>query len=105
MSKHGIVLVALYRYRNFPIRIMHSLLKDTGGVEPSAIARFSVFGDSPISRLSLEFLNLKSVVLGRLLGIGGLVSRRPAYVGSINALGYIFKGDLKTVYSKIKKRL
>ncbi|MBW2469637.1 MAG: hypothetical protein JRE62_10070, partial [Deltaproteobacteria bacterium] len=32
-----IVLVALYRYQNFPIRILHALLEKIEGVEPHTI--------------------------------------------------------------------
>ncbi|UCH22949.1 MAG: cobalamin-dependent protein [Deltaproteobacteria bacterium] len=32
-----VVLIALYRYQNFPIRIMHSLLEKSEGIEPHTI--------------------------------------------------------------------
>ena len=32
-----VVLVALYRYQNFPIRILHSLLETIDGIEPHTI--------------------------------------------------------------------
>ena len=32
-----VVLVALYRYLNFPIRIMHSLLENIEGIKPYVI--------------------------------------------------------------------
>ena len=32
-----VVLVALYRYLNFPIRIMHSLLENIDGIKPYTI--------------------------------------------------------------------
>ena len=37
MNKIDVVLVALYRYRNFPVRIMHPLLKNIDGIEPYTI--------------------------------------------------------------------
>ncbi len=37
MSKPVMVLVALYRYRNFPIRIMHPVLKGIDGIEVHTI--------------------------------------------------------------------
>jgi len=37
MNKNVIILVALYRYRNFPVRIMHPLLKNVDGAEPYVI--------------------------------------------------------------------
>jgi len=37
MNEVVIVLVALYRYRNFPIRIMHRLLENIDGVKPYTI--------------------------------------------------------------------
>ena len=32
-----VVLIALYRYQNFPIRIMHSLLEKIDGVKPYTV--------------------------------------------------------------------
>lgn len=37
MNKIVVVLVALYRYRNFPVRIMHPLLRNINGIEPHTI--------------------------------------------------------------------
>ena len=33
----SVVLIALYRYQNFPVRIMHSLLENIDGVQPYSI--------------------------------------------------------------------
>ncbi|MGD9086627.1 MAG: hypothetical protein PVJ41_16735, partial [Desulfobacterales bacterium] len=33
----AVVLIALYRYQNFPIRILHALLEKIEGVEPHTI--------------------------------------------------------------------
>lgn len=67
--------------------------------------KFSVFGDSLNSKLCLNYLNLKSIILGRILGIGGIVWRsREGWIGYIiNGVKYILKGDLKTLYFKIRK--
>lgn len=37
MDKIVTILVALYRYQNFPVRSMHSLLKEIDGIEPHSI--------------------------------------------------------------------
>lgn len=67
--------------------------------------KFSVFGDSLNSKLCLNYLNLKSIILGKILGIGGIVWRsREGWIGYIiNGVKYILKGDLKTLCLKIRK--
>ncbi|MFH1478812.1 MAG: radical SAM protein [Candidatus Omnitrophota bacterium] len=62
------------------------------------IVKFSIFGDSLSSKLCLNYLNLRSIILGKMLGAGGLVSRNPWIL-------YILKDDFKTIYLKIRKRV
>lgn len=70
-----------------------------------SIVKFSVFGDSLGSKLCLNYLNLKSIVLGKILGVGGIVWRNRWIAYFINGVKYILKGDLKTLYLKIRKRI
>ncbi|GAG29544.1 unnamed protein product, partial [marine sediment metagenome] len=70
-----------------------------------SIVKFSIFGDSLSSKLCLNYLNFKSIVLGKILGIGGVVWRNPWITRFINGAKYIVKGDLKTLRLKIRKRI
>jgi len=69
------------------------------------VVKYAVFGNSPASKFCLLCLNLKSVVLGKILSIGGLLwkYRWPWYL--MNAVKYILKGDLKSFCLKIRKHL
>jgi radical SAM superfamily enzyme YgiQ (UPF0313 family) len=67
------------------------------------IIKFSVFGDSLSSKLCLNYLNCKSIVLGKILGIGGIVWRNLWLARFIAGIIYISKGDFKTLYFKIRK--
>jgi len=67
------------------------------------IVKYSVFGDSLGSKLCLDYLNFKSIILGKILGVGGIVWRSRWSTYLINGFKYILKGDLKTLYLKIRK--
>jgi radical SAM superfamily enzyme YgiQ (UPF0313 family) len=69
------------------------------------IVKFSVFGNSFASRLLLNYLNCKSIVLGSILGIGRVAWRNRWISYFIAGMKYIAKGDLKTLYTKIRKRI
>lgn len=69
------------------------------------IVKFSVFGNSLSSKLCLNYLNLKSTVLGKIFGIGGIVWRNRWIAYFINGVKYILKGDFKTFCLKIRKRI
>lgn len=67
--------------------------------------KYAVFKDSPGAKLVLGYLNLKSVILGALYGAGGFAERNLWFLNLTNALSLLFKGDLKTIHSKIKRRI
>lgn len=69
------------------------------------IAIYSVFGNTRISRLCLRYLNFKSIVLGKVFGVGGIMwgNRWIPYLA--NGMGYILKGDLRTFYRKTRKHI
>jgi len=66
------------------------------------IVKFSVFGDTLSSKLCLNYLNYKSIILGKILGIGVKNSWLSYFMAGIP---YISKGDFKTIYFKIRKRI
>lgn len=66
--------------------------------------KFSVFSDSLSAKLCLNYLNLKSIVLGKVFGVGGILWRNPRIANIINGFKYIFKGDWKTLGLKIYKK-
>jgi hypothetical protein len=66
------------------------------------IVKFSVFGDTLSSKLCLNYLNCKSIILGKILGIGVRNSWLSYFMAGIP---YISKGDFKTIYFKIRKRI
>ena len=65
----------------------------------SGAIKFSVFGNSLSAKVCLNYLNFKSIVLGKMFGIGS--SPWIAYI--INGVKYILKGDLNTLSLKIKE--
>lgn len=69
------------------------------------IVRFSVFGHFLISKLCLIYLNLKSIVLGKILGVGGVVWRSSWLPYLVSGVSYILKGDFKIFLLKIRKYL
>jgi radical SAM superfamily enzyme YgiQ (UPF0313 family) len=73
--------------------------------EKDDIVNFAVFGDSFGSRVCRHYLNIKSIVLSKLFGMGGIMPKiRNSWVAYlINGLRYILKGDLKTLFRKILK--
>ena len=77
----AVVLVALYRYQNYLIRILHSLLEKIGEVEPHTIffenhhanaikiptpKEETLFNNAHSSRLKLAYLNFKAVFWGKI---------------------------------------
>lgn len=67
--------------------------------------RFAVFENRFASGPCLNYLNFKSIILGKILGVGGIVWKNYWLVYLKNGIGYILKGDFKTFYFKITKRL
>jgi len=79
-DKLGIVLVALYRYQNFPIRIMHPLLKGIDGIEPHTIffknCDTNIF-NPPTDREEELFVRLIAKLNPRLVGFSVLSPYAP----------------------------
>ncbi|MDP2939798.1 MAG: radical SAM protein [Candidatus Omnitrophota bacterium] len=67
--------------------------------------KFSVFGDSLSAKLCLNYFNLKSIVLGKVFGVGGILWRNVWIMYITNGVKYILKGDWKTLVLKIKKHI
>lgn len=72
MDKIDIALVGLYRYQNFPIRIMHSLLENIDGIKPSSIffknSETNIF-NKPTAREEDLFVDIIGDLNPRLVGI------------------------------------
>ena len=67
------------------------------------IVKTSVFGKSFKSKVGLNYLNLKAIILGRIYAPGGLVWRSRAFDYFINGIKYLFRGDVKALNLKIRK--
>jgi len=63
------------------------------------IVKYAVFNDSTSSKLCLICMNFQAIILGKILGVGGIVWTR--YV--ITAVKYVLKGDIKTLYLKCSR--
>ncbi len=92
MNTLAVVLVALYRYRNFPIRIMHPLLKNIDGVKPYAIffknCETNLF-DPPTEREEELFVKLISKLSPKLVGFSVL----SPYVAVARRLSKLIKNN------------
>ena len=69
------------------------------------IVKYAVFNNSLGSKLCLNYLNRKAIVLGKTLGIGGLVHRHIWIIYLTAGFKYILRGDVKSLYRKIRKRI
>ena len=69
-----------------------------------SIVKYAVFGDSLRSKLCLNYLNFKAIILGKILGVGGIFWRNSWISYFMNGFKYILKGDLITLCRKIRKR-
>ena len=75
--------------------------------------KFSVFNDSLNAKLCLHYINLKSILLGKVFGVGRILYVSPKLTPRrnvwtmyiINGVKYILKGDFKTLGFKIKKHI
>jgi len=65
------------------------------------IVRQAVLSDSPVSGLLLLYLNLKSVLYGRLDGVGV----HPAIRNAFHALGYLRRAEFRGLFSKMNHHL
>ena len=69
------------------------------------IVRYAVLSESRGSKICLGYLNIKSVLLGKLLGTGGFVERHP-WIAKLWVAGkYILKGDFKTLRRRLKQHI
>ncbi|MBF0473569.1 MAG: hypothetical protein HQK93_07535, partial [Nitrospirae bacterium] len=69
-----------------------------------SIVKYSL-SDSIFSRFCLFYLHIKSVLLGKIVGVGGLIYKYVWFAYLVNGLSYIFKGDLKKLNLVIKKNI
>lgn len=69
------------------------------------LVKYAVFGDSMASKLCLDYLNYKAVILGKILGVGRIVEKHAWIRYLINGLKYLLKGDIKLFYLKIRKHV
>ncbi len=65
--------------------------------------RASVFSKSLKARIGLNYLHLKSVLLGKIYAPGGLVWRSRAFDYLINGLRYLLRGDVRALGHKVRK--
>ena len=65
------------------------------------IARYAVFNNSIGSKLCLHALNIKAVLFGKVVGVGGLKFRYLFVTRTFKAFGYIFRGELKELVGKL----
>ncbi|MHC9543663.1 MAG: radical SAM protein [Vulcanimicrobiota bacterium] len=68
------------------------------------IVKYAVFNNSLCSRLCLHYLNFKAVVWGKVIGAGGIISKHTWIQYLLKGFKYIFKGNIKSLYLKIRKR-
>nr|WP_246496072.1 radical SAM protein [Methanocalculus chunghsingensis] len=65
------------------------------------IVRQAVLSDSPASGLLLQYLNIKSVLYGRLDGVGV----HPLIRNAFHALGYLRRAEFRGLFSKVNEHL
>lgn len=71
----------------------------------NSIIKYAVFGGSLASRIVLNYVNFKSIIIGKMLGAGGILLRNNWIVSSIKAVKYLLRRDFKTFYLKAIRRL
>lgn len=69
------------------------------------IVKYAVFGKTSGSKMCLIYLNLKAIILGKIFGVGGIISRNYWIADLMNVINFIFKGNFKILYRKVKKRI
>ncbi len=65
------------------------------------IVRYSVFSNSIGSKLCLNYLNFKSLLFGKVVGVGGLQNRYLLVRWGISFFRFLSKGDVKGLIQKI----
>jgi radical SAM superfamily enzyme YgiQ (UPF0313 family) len=69
------------------------------------LVKFALQSDKRGAGLVLWYLNRRSIILGKLVGVGGFFWRN-AWIGKIGkGIMYIFKGDIQTLYLKAKSNI
>ena len=69
------------------------------------IIKFAIFNDLFFSRLCFICLNFKAIIMGKIIGIGGIIWRYRWIGILLNGFKYILKGNIKTLYMKIIKKI
>jgi radical SAM superfamily enzyme YgiQ (UPF0313 family) len=69
------------------------------------IVKYSVFGDSFFSKLCLAYLNLKAVVLGKILGVGGITWQHRWVSNLIKGIKHMLRSDWGKLFLKIRRCL
>jgi len=65
---------------------------------------FAVFSSSPFSAIALHYLNLKSVLLGKLIGSGGVLLRNNRITRALRTVKYLLRGDFRIFWHKLTKK-
>ena len=66
------------------------------------IVKYAVFNNSLGSKFCINYMNYKALVLGTILGVGGIVWKHIWIRYLRNGFKYILKGDIKSLYRKIR---
>ena len=69
----------------------------TWGHVSDKLARYAVFNNSISATLCLHYLNIKSVLIGKVIGEGGLRRKHVWLSRAMTAYEYLRKGDIKEV--------
>ncbi|OGX08925.1 MAG: hypothetical protein A2Z88_02055 [Omnitrophica WOR_2 bacterium GWA2_47_8] len=69
------------------------------------LVKYAAFGNSFGSKICLQYMNLKAVLLGKIVGDGGLVDKYPWLMFTIKGLAFIIKGDFKGFWKRVERRL
>lgn len=65
--------------------------------------KHAVFNDSINSKLCLICMNFQAIILGKILGVGGIVRKHKWIQYVITTVKYVLKGDIKTLYLKYSR--
>lgn len=65
--------------------------------------RYVVFHDSLPAKILLHYMNIRSIVLGRIFGLGGLIARHKWLQYCLHGIRLVRKGNFKGLYQKIRK--
>lgn len=69
------------------------------------IVRHGVFGSSLSSRLCLFYMNIKAVILSKIVSERGIAKRNRFLMYLIKSISFLFKGDWQGFWMKAKRRL